>query len=252
MLCAFDFDGVMCDSTRECLHISLGVHSLIGEKEPSELSDQELLSVLEFKHSDELQSHFHKYRRYVRWPREYYFILINQGKELGQADFDEYNDQDNIEAKQFEVKFFKLRHELRSRLYDKWIDLFDSHDEVLESIKNISGKNTFCILTGRDADSAASFLGKHGIHVAKNLIYDALQYKDKEKGLEAIIQDFKVNAEEVILLDDNISHLLKLKSHGIVPLWAKWGYICPEHLKHADQVISCEKNNWSQKMESYL
>ena len=199
----FDFDGVFCDSTRECYTIALGARALIdGTPSSHELA-------LEMESGDPLLGFFRSHRAYVRWPREYWLLLETfrtggGAVTLTQRDFDEFEETGDPVALEFQEAFFDVRDEFRTNRYDSWIDLFDAYSSVVEGGREVMERLPFRILTGRDSSSVGAFLTKHGLAVPGEWIYDARRFRNKVEGFEAIRVEMGRD-RPYAFLDDNVT-----------------------------------------------
>ncbi|MBX9703846.1 MAG: HAD family hydrolase [Silvanigrellaceae bacterium] len=231
-IAVFDFDGVIADSTNEVFIIALHAWHCYKNKIYN-FSNLNLKAKFANNFHD-FSSVFSKYRKYVRWPREYYFIIqhiINEKDSfiLTQKEFNIFNSELPQEAVDFEEVFFKVRNYFKINDYNEWIQLFLPWDEVINIISSLKDKMILYVLTGRDSESVYAFLQQNNILLQKKFILDLKQFPKKKQGIEYIIEEEKALPEEIIFLDDNILHLEEVRSTRIHLLWARWGYICPEH-----------------------
>ncbi len=232
----FDFDGVIADSTYEVFILSqmtweFFYSSLSPSVESILISFHSWLSSSSKKGDYNIT--FSRYRKYVRWPREYYLILKtmteNTEKDLTQIDFDGFVNNIPNEAMLFEKQFFDIRKCLQENCYDQWIKLFKPYDNILASLSSVILNNRFYILTGRDKESVFYFLEANGVILEKEKILDLKQFNKKSLGIEYILQKEKISPLELYFLDDNIKHLEEVFHLNIRLFWAQWGYICEEH-----------------------
>jgi phosphoglycolate phosphatase-like HAD superfamily hydrolase len=246
----FDFDGVFCDSTRECYTIALAARALIeGIPSTHDLG-------AEMEGGDPLLGFFRSHRAYVRWPREYWLLLETfraggGAVEMTQRDFDEFEEKADPAALEFQRIFFDVRDDLRTNRYESWIDLFDTYSSVLEGGRVVMERIPYRILTGRDGFSVQAFLTKHGLVVPREWIFDAKQFRNKVEGFEAIQAEMGRD-RSYVFLDDNVMHLAALLPLGVQCYWATWGYSSQEHenTAHAlgSRIIRCGLDDWTERL----
>ena len=246
----FDFDGVFCDSTRECYTIALAARALMeGTRSSHELA-------AEMDGGDPLLESFRTHRAYVRWPREYWLLLETfraggGAVTLTQRDFDEFEETGDPVALEFQEAFFDVRDEFRTNRYDSWIDLFDAYSSVVEGGREVMERLPFRILTGRDSSSVGAFLTKHGLAVPGEWIYDARQFRNKVEGFEAIRVEMGRD-RPYAFLDDNVTHLEALLPLGVQCFWATWGYSSEGHENTArelgSRIIRCHLDDWTERL----
>jgi phosphoglycolate phosphatase-like HAD superfamily hydrolase len=246
----FDFDGVFCDSTRECYTIALAARALIDE------TDSSRERVDELEGGDTLLGFFRSHRAYVRWPREYWLVLETflaggGAVTLTQRDFDVFEEACDPVALEFQQAFFDVRDNLRKNHYDAWIDLFDPYSSVVEGGRVVMEHLPFRILTGRDGSSVGAFLAKHGLEVPAEWIFDAKKFRNKVEGFEAIRAEMGRD-RQYAFLDDNVTHLAALLPLGVHCYWATWGYSSQDHETTARElgprIIRCDLDDWRDRL----
>jgi FMN phosphatase YigB (HAD superfamily) len=258
----FDFDGVLCDSTPECLALTTATAVLLkGRQDLRRVSDDTLLDLVTRAAEPEFREFFFAHRRFVRWPREYWLILerfqvVRSGgiPTLTQADFDAYCQAVPEAGSVFEAAFFTVRDELRRRLFDTWVAMFELWPDVVGGLQALSGRCPVRILTGRDAGSVQAVLARQGLPIPLEHVYDARRFRNKVDGLSALRAEAGA-VGRVHILDDNITHLIALLSPGVEAYWATWGYVCPGHADLArdyPQIHVCQRDGWSTYLQKQL
>lgn len=249
-----DFDGVLCDSTRECMVVgTLARETRETGIEVEHLDAPTLAPRLRERPQGPMWEHFRRHRPYVRWPREYLLVFESfdaergVGHELDLDDFAEWEATGGSLAERFEQDFFACRHLLREHLYDDWIQLFDVHERVLTDAGALANQREVRILTGRDAPSVQAVLRAAGWDVPTKSIFDAERFRNKVEGFQAIRTELGAH-RRYQLLDDNILHLRALLPLSVEGYWATWGYVTDDHRavgeELADSVTRCEIGNW--------
>lgn len=243
----FDFDGVFCDSTRECFVVASAARARLAGA-TDDVADLAPWDVLD----DPLLTLFRGYRAYIRWPREYLLLLEHRGGALNQADFDAYEALAPPEAMAFQRAFLATRDALRSRHYERWIRLFDPYQDVVDAAKGLVERYEWRILTGRDAGSVGAVLGSAGLPVGPERIFDVKRFRNKIEGFRAIAAELGAD-RTYRLIDDNCMHLAALLPEGVEPFWARWGYVAAEHDAAAEAqgwpLIPCQRHDWHLKIQ---
>jgi FMN phosphatase YigB (HAD superfamily) len=249
-----DFDGVLCDSTRECMVVGSLANELGARgASPEALDVDEVRRRLDSRPAGPAWEHFRRFRPYVRWPREYrlvfdaYDAARGAGRELTLADFVAWETEGGARAEAFERDFFACRHFLRERLYDDWVRLFDVYPGVVDDARALARRVDLRILTGRDAASVRAVLAGGGWELPPQWVFDAERFRNKVEGFQAVREDLGTQ-RRYALLDDNILHLQELLPLGVAAYWATWGYVTEEHravgATLADQVTRCDIGDW--------
>jgi phosphoglycolate phosphatase-like HAD superfamily hydrolase len=254
-----DFDGVLCDSTRECFVIvQLVTNCVDGELDPGDHTLQ-VGALLSTRPSGRFWEYFAAHRAYVRWPREYLLVLDAFGdgtsaSPLTQRDFDDREAEAPETGDRFQRLFLECRSFLRDQYYKQWLTLFDPFYDAIEAAKELSARFETRILTGRDAASVIEILQVGGWVVPEARVFDASRYRNKEEGLEAIRAELGAD-RRYVLLDDNIKHLSALAASGVAPYWATWGYTTPSHDRIARTVanlVRVKRTNWREVVADEL
>ena len=224
----FDFDGVVCDSTDECMVTSWNAW------ERWQLRDNFRCTLSEFTEEDKLS--FRKVRPRVRGAGEYYILrrAFSEGIEItNQKIYDKLEGQwkENIEP--FKVVFFEARERLRRDDVDSWIDLHPVFDGVIDVMKTLNNQNRLYIATLKDAKSVRLILENQGLEVKKERLYDQSQIKSKLQALDRFRKKIGCSKDEMIFIDDNVTHLIGPKDAGYSVYLTIWGENMVEYLEIA-------------------
>ena len=141
---AFDVDGVIFDSTEECLVIAWNAHQeLIGK-------DEKISHPSEAEEDYDLK--FRSIRNYVRSMDEYLVIFYgNISENPAQKDFEECLDSIDDDLKKLYTKsFYNQRKEYKSRSYEQWIRLHYPYENILEILELCSKRKKLFMVTGKD------------------------------------------------------------------------------------------------------
>ena len=221
----FDFDGVVCDSTDECMVTSWNAWEEWGSRKNFRKTVNEF--------SKEEKSSFRKVRPRVRGAGEYYILRRAFSEEINIEDQETYNNlekhwQEYIEP--FKSIFFKARDRLRKDDVSAWIDLHPIFDNVIEVMKILNKQDRLYVATLKDAKSVMLILNKQGINLSDKKLLDQSQIKTKLQALDIFRKRLGCNKDDRIFIDDNVTHLLDPKNSGYTVFLTVWGSILDEYL----------------------
>jgi FMN phosphatase YigB (HAD superfamily) len=224
----FDFDGVVCDSTDECMVSSWNAWEAWNSR--TEIREK----VEEF--TKEEQVIFRKIRPRVRGAGEYYILrrAISEGISIESQDV-----YDNLERRwkdylnPFKKVFFEMRDRLREINLDQWIDLHPIYIDVINVMKELHSQERLYIATMKDAESVRLILGKQGLVLPEENLLDQSKIKTKVQALDQFRDQLKCNKKDIIFIDDNVTHLLEPQLAGYSIYLTTWGNPISEYLSIA-------------------
>lgn len=224
----FDFDGVVCDSTDECMVTSWNAwemwESCSGfRRKLSEFSDQEKIA-------------FRKLRPYVRGAGEYYIIRRAQADKIelqGQNDIDHYGKLWKEFIDPFKNVFFDCRNKLRGENFLAWIELHPVFHEVVGVLIELNRQNRLYIATLKDGESVKLILQHHGVIIPPERMLDQSQIKSKLQALDRICEIVSCEKTDILFLDDNFTHLVEPFKAGYLVYLTNWGSALPEFAEMA-------------------
>ena len=224
----FDFDGVVCDSSDECMVSSWNAW------EEWEGRDNFRNDLSEFTENNKLN--FRKVRPRVRGAGEYYILrrAFSEGISIdNQEVFDNLEEQwqENIEP--FKALFFQVREKLRRDDINAWIDLHPIFNGVVEVMKILNDQNRLFIATLKDAKSVRLILENKGIKIKENRMLDQSQIKSKVQALDIFRKQLGCNKKDMVFIDDNVTHLLEPKNEKYTVFLATWGTVLEDYLSIA-------------------
>ena len=224
----FDFDGVVCDSSDECMVSSWNAW------EEWEGRDNFRNDLSEFTENNKLN--FRKVRPRVRGAGEYYILCraFSEGISIdNQEVFDNLEEQwqENIEP--FKALFFQVREKLRRDDINAWIDLHPIFNDVVEVMKILNDQNRLFIATLKDAKSVRLILENKGIKIKENRMLDQSQIKSKVQALDIFRKQLGCNKKDMVFIDDNVTHLLEPKNEKYTVFLATWGTVLEDYLSIA-------------------
>jgi len=221
----FDFDGVVCDSTDECMVTSWNAWEEWNQR------DNFRTNLLRFTKDDRLA--FRKVRPRVRGAGEYYILRRAFSEEIDIDSQETYNRleeqwQENIDP--FKTVFFKAREKLRQDDLNAWIDLHPVFNYVIEVIKVLNDQNRLYIATLKDAKSVRLILENKNINIKEDRLLDQSQVKSKLQALDKFRKQLVCDKQDMIFIDDNITHLLEPSNAKYTVFLTTWGEVLDEYL----------------------
>ena len=221
----FDFDGVVCDSTNECMVTAWNTWERWKKR------DRFRQSLDEFT-QPEIDT-FKPLRPYVRGAGEYYILMraINSSDVSisSQKDFDNFHKKWEGQLNSFKDIFFNERNRLREEDMDSWIELHDVYTDVINVMKNLHSEGRLLIATMKDGESVKLILKKNGLEILPENILDQSQISSKFEALNYFLMDKKIKKEELCFIDDNITHLIESKNNNFNVFLSGWGNTMEEH-----------------------
>ncbi len=225
----FDFDGVVCDSTNECMVTAWNAWERWNKR------DGFLRSLDEFTQS-EIET-FRPLRPYVRGAGEYYILMraINSSDLFisSQKDFDNFRRKWEDQLSPFKAIFFQERQRLRSEDLNSWIELHDVYSDVITVMKDLYNQGRLLIATLKDGESVRLILNKNGIDISQEDILDQSQISSKLEALDYFVNDKKIKKEELCFIDDNVTHLTNPSDNNFNVFLSGWGITMDEHKEKA-------------------
>lgn len=217
----FDFDGVICNSTKECFVTSKNTWGRING------SDEFKASFGDFDTTE--YENFAPIRPLVKGAGEYYLVMryLSEGNTCNLSN-DEYKNLsikwgDRFEA--FKRVFYKERARLREINREDWINLHTPYTNVINLIKKINKQNKLYIATLKDSSSVKILLENYGIKLDENKILDQSQIKSKTEALEIIQKIENIDKKNMIFIDDNIDHLIDPVENGFNAFYSDWSEV---------------------------
>tara|TARA_B100001057_G_C22838827_1_gene946251 strand:- start:1317 stop:2078 length:762 start_codon:yes stop_codon:yes gene_type:complete len=226
----FDFDGVVCDSTYECLVTSWNAWSSFFElnKFRSKISEFSTEEISKFK--------FLRY--YVRGAGEYYVLRkilfedkISQIKSF--KDFNVWVNKYENEIEAFKPFMFSSRKTLRKSSLDAWINLHEVYKEVIDIIKKSVKKENIYIATLKDLESVKLILQMQGINFPSKKIYHQEHIKTKIEALMKIADIEEKDPSDILFFDDVVNHLIEPYDHGFSAYQTSWGNVPIDYIIEA-------------------
>ena len=226
----FDFDGVVCDSTNECMVTSWNAWQRYKSKSAFRSS------ICDFNKEEILK--FSKIRPRVRGAGEYYVVCRSFEENIviqNQKIYDDLVKRWSKNFDPFKKIFFEMRNYLRKININKWIELHIIYRNVLEVMKKINKQNKLYIATLKDRESVNLILNKNDLYLSNQCLIDQSQITTKLEGLENISRLTNYKKSDIVFIDDNVNHLLDPQSEGFKVFLPGWGNLYQEYLDIAKQ-----------------
>ena len=178
----FDFDGVICDSTNECMINSYNSWEIVNKRK----NYKYLVSEIPNKYKKK----FKIIRPYVKGAGEYFAAnKIIQGKNFENINQNTYNEFCLKYKKNFDYFaniFLKKRQNLKKMNLNKWIKLHKIYKEVINFIKIKQQTDIVYIATLKDGESVKLILEYYGIKLDDKFFFDRKVIKSKIEALQKI------------------------------------------------------------------
>lgn len=222
----FDFDGVICDSTEECL--------ITGYNAWADYQGDGRFITKTEQIQDDFAEYFRVWRGLVRTADQYFVIFdshANSHMLTSEVDFEKRCTENNQARMKYKELFFKARAKLKDQDEDRWFRLNQVYDGMKEGLNHIMAlTDVFIVSGGKEKQSIEIFFKYLGINFPQEKIYDHSVASDKVVAVRKIAQLTGSALKDIIFLDDNINHLRHLQEVGCTPIMAGWGYHTHEHI----------------------
>ena len=235
---ALDFDGCIVDSVLEALFVSYSSYrkyinrktKIFDNKEPKIGDFLNLIS----NYPSQVEK-FRYYRPYIKDASDYaaiLYIIENKLKISSEEEFFKVKElipRENLEK--YYRYFYEVREMASRENFDAWARLTPGFS-CIDKIRKLVDKYKTVIATTNNKYSIKDLLsGPYlNLNIKEEDIVDLHISTDKLVQMEYITRKYKVKFENVHFVDDNLSHLLKVKPLGVKLYLAGWGY-CTEEQK---------------------
>ena len=237
---ALDFDGVLCNSSREVFVVAVDAYC---RQAPA----SRLLDNLRSLREDALAGG----SKYLDDPVVLSFSCIlplgNRAEDFGvalhaveddhsisdQAGYDTYfatHERDWLES--YHHRFYEARHRLRARDLGVWLGLHLPYPGLADTLRGHPSDTKLAVATAKDARSVILLLEKLGMAdlFEADLILDKETGVEKTHHLQTLHDRLDIGFDDITFVDDKVNHLLSVAGLGIRPVLAGWGLNTPrEH-----------------------
>ena len=239
---ALDFDGIICNSIKECYVTSLKAYAEMKNLDPK---------ILKLRADFETFSEI----RYLVRPAKEYFILIdwlyqNPHKKLDLATFKNIRSKFEDELNHFEYYFFAQRNHAQTSSIQDWLKLHTIYEEFSDFWLGLNEEGEIYIVTTKDETSVQLLLKHAGVAINPERIWGKERGEDKLDLLQRISREEKIELSQIHFVDDNIEHVEHVHSGGVQCYYGTWGYSHKNTMLSDDRIIPVENlNEFKQKMK---
>ena len=204
-----DFDGVLCDSATECLHIIWPAHKGFGVEAFGAGAERYAVPA-------DIAARYWRTRPYMRHMAHFLVPLLDGPAPVDRAEFAQrFASLPEGMADDFARAAGVYRAAVRARRRDTWLALHGVWPQVCALVDGAY------IATARDRAAVLDILGAHGVRPDPARIFDELV--DKPAALAEIAERESIAPSEVWLLDDSIDNCIAVRDAGFGAGWASWG-----------------------------
>lgn len=209
----FDFDGVICDSTYECLINSFNSYNFYLSNKKNFI---ESIKDIDTK----LVEDFKLVRPYIKGAKEYlkFYDYYENEKNINVNNFIEYENQ-KLDYEKFLKIFYLMREDLKKNNLNRWISLNLVFDDVKSFLNSL---DSYFIATLKDKKSVIQIMKYHRIKTHENKILDFSIIKSKIEALNKIINKYSIKKNNLIFVDDNAFHLIEPNFLGYKVFLSNW------------------------------
>lgn len=230
----FDFDGVICDSTIECLYVAYNAYDILLYKKKG------FQNLIDVKNIDKnFTILFKKYRSIIKGANQFYnLVRFIKNNKINDKNYEDLLNISFSERNNFTKIFYELRSYLKKNDLDNWIKLHVFNTNVINFLKKIVNKNEkIFIATLKDEQSVKDILGFHGLNLNFLDIVDKDRINNKLEGVEYFSKKYKIDKKDFFFIEDNLSHIIFLNKNGIKVMFASW------FSRNENIILLCKKEN---------
>jgi phosphoglycolate phosphatase-like HAD superfamily hydrolase len=231
---ALDFDGVLCDSSREVFVVAVDTYAAL---EPDSVLLERLMPLRNHAAaggSEHLDTEI--YRRF----RDL-LPLGNRAEDFGvslQAIENDatINDQEAYDVfyreigkpwlDRFHRRFYECRGDLRAGDLRKWLQLHLPFPGLADTLRRHKERTLPAVATAKDARSVRLLLVELGFDnvFTTELILDKETGVEKTHHLRVLHERTGAEFEDITFVDDKVNHLVRVAELGVRPVLAGWGF----------------------------
>jgi len=239
MILALDFDGVICDSVRECLDTSYRAYRSCHPEES--LPEQPMAS---------WSAAFLERRGMVRPSGHYYtlwqWILRRPELRLSPDEFEAMAEAESAATSKFEETFHRVRDKMRVLSPQAFVLANPLYPGVAEVWSQLVTPRY--VVSAKDEPSVRLILEAHQLTV------DGIYGRgsgSKPSTLRLLADRYGVSIQDVLFVDDNALHVADAAHVGATAMLATWGYgpwtpapaVCLEHFSELIKVGQLRTGN---------
>ena len=143
----FDFDGVICDSTLECLYISYNSFMELTEQYHRKINDINLINI-------NFRKKFIQYRNLVRGASQFLQLIDFIFSGENEKEIDKFLSKEDVRSHAYKKIFYRNRLILANESFDQWLKLHTFQNEVIKYLLDTKKSNQqVLIATLKDKNS---------------------------------------------------------------------------------------------------
>ena len=218
-----DFDGVLCDSVWECLLAAFNMHNRLQEPNHNRITT---LSEI----PEDLRTEFRQMRPYLHGAEDFLPIFkaaLSKAKITSDGDLNRFRDDTLQMVQKSKELFYAERDFLLQHEKELWFDLNPLFPEIAKSFAQLYPFDNVYILTTKRGQDAAEILQHNNIDFPKENIL-SVETPMKIPSLKKLSRQRKIELQEIIYIEDQISFLPPAKEAGCRVYLADWGYVSDE------------------------
>ena len=225
----FDFDGVIVDSTIECYEVSSGAYLkfLAGTSEPLPILKKENFN------------RFCDYRPMVAGATQYlgcWHAVLNNIDILKAGELQRLT---NTFSDHDKLRFSNLFYTERTILYEQhpsdWLQLHKPFKWLIPILQKLLLEERLWILSFKDYGSVKKLCDWIGLENTESKIFVRDGQKTKAEQLTLLASQHGVSTEELLFIDDNVTHLVPAKRDGFEVRYPEWARIAAFDVKFASE-----------------
>jgi phosphoglycolate phosphatase-like HAD superfamily hydrolase len=230
---ALDFDGVLCDSSREVFVVAIDTYAVVCPK--SELLDTLMALRSRALGGEEFQGHEITRRFHDLLP------LGNRAEDFGVSlraieDDVVLSDQESYDAfyrgieqewlQLFHQRFYECRKTLREAGVTAWLRLHLPFEGFADTLRRHGDRTRMAVATAKDGASVRVLLDEleMGTLFPPELILDKETGITKTEHLRELHERTGTGFNNITFVDDKVNHLLHVAELGVRPVLAAWGF----------------------------
>jgi phosphoglycolate phosphatase-like HAD superfamily hydrolase len=241
---ALDFDGVVCDSSREVFTVAVRTYAQLRPGSPwiRAILGQPGQAATERLDLSEAPAFAALQRLIPLGNRAEDFGVALRALELDldlpdQEDYDAfYRSLDPVWLEAYHATFYETRDRLRTDDTPRWLALNDGYPPFTAFLQRAAGRYAIAILTARDGASLDVLLDNLAVAaiIPRRLRLDKEAGLHKTSHLSVLADRLQVPFREITFVDDKVNHLERVAPLGVRPVLAGWGLNTPrEHARAA-------------------
>jgi len=231
---ALDFDGVLCDSSREVFVVAVDTYTDLeprsGLLEQLQTLREDAVAGGRGYRDAPIYGRFRDLLPLGNRAEDFGVSLraIDGGCEIGdQAAYDAfYGELGEVWLDAFHRLFYERRGRLRDTDPEGWLRLHLPYPGLAEALRRHRERTRLAVATAKDSHSVHLLLVELGLDGVfdRELILDKDIGVEKTHHLQALHQRTGAEYPNITFVDDKVNHLVRVADLGVRPVLAGWGF----------------------------